>query len=677
MNHPLLDDLNDAQAAVVSAPNGHCLVLAGAGSGKTRVLVHRVAWLLDEEHVRPSQILAVTFTNKAAAEMRERLEGLRPGVHGYWVGTFHGLAHRLLRLHPLEAGLPETFQVLDADDQTKLIRQIVKDMQLDDELFVARQITHWISSQKDEGRTPQDVKVSNSIEQTLAEVFQVYQERCNLGGLVDFAELLLRAHALLKNTPALLHHYQNRFSNLLVDEFQDTNAIQYDFIRLLAGSDGKVFVVGDDDQSIYGWRGAKVENIQHFLQDYAGAELFKLEENYRSTGVILEAANELISSNDGRLGKNLWTQAGEGEKIDLHECLNEVDEAQFVVKKIRGWVRGGGKVEDCAVLYRSNAQSRAIEEQLIAASLPYRIYGGLKFFDRAEIKDAMAYLRLVASRRDDAAFERVVNVPTRGLGDKSLQKVRDIARKDHIPMWSAARQALDKGLLSGKAALGLEGFLNGIDELEEETRLLPLDRVVGEVLEWSGLRPYHSKEGKADKDSNSRVDNLDELISVADRFALPEDEARAGMSDLVAFLAHASLEAGEHGTGNAEDQPSVQLMTIHAAKGLEFPLVFMVGMEEGLFPNQKATLEDGRLDEERRLAYVGITRAMKKLVMSYAKERRLHGQWIHPSPSSFLSEIPSRLVAKTRSVAPPNSGPGRYQGLGMPSRGQWNDRRSW
>lgn len=674
MTHPLLKSLNDAQAATVSAPDAHCLVLAGAGSGKTRVLVHRIAWLLDECGVRPTEILAVTFTNKAAAEMKERLEKLRPGVHGYWVGTFHGLAHRLLRLHPMEANLPASFQVLDGDDQTKLVKQIIKDMQLDDEVFVPRQVANWISGQKDEGRGPADAKVTNAIEQTMAEVFHAYQERCNLGGLVDFAELLLRAHQLLNNTPALLNHYRRRFSHLLVDEFQDTNAVQYDFIRLLAGEDSKVFVVGDDDQSIYGWRGARVENIQRFLEDYPGATLFKLEENYRSTGIILEAANTLISSNDGRIGKNLWTQAGEGENIDLHECLNEVDEAQFVVKKIRGWLRNGGNIDECAVLYRSNAQSRAIEEQLLAASMPYRIYGGLKFFERAEIKDAMAYLRLVASRRDDTAFERAVNTPTRGMGDKSLQKIRDLARKNHITLWEASRQALEKGLVSGKAASGLTLFLDGIDELEEQTRTMPLERVVDEVVEWSGLRPHHSKEGKADADKNSRVENLDELVSVADRFALPEEDARAGMSDLVAFLAHASLEAGEKGTGHSEDQPCVQLMTIHAAKGLEFPLVFMPGMEEGLFPNQRAVLEDGRLDEERRLAYVGITRAMKKLVMSYAKERRLHGQWIHPAPSSFLREIPSKLLSKTRTVE--QQGTGRYNNYGNPYGNQsWDNSR--
>ena len=662
MSHPLLASLNAAQAAAVSAPLGACLILAGAGSGKTRVLVHRIAWLIDEEGARPSQIMAVTFTNKAAAEMRERLETLRPGIHGYWVGTFHGLAHRLLRLHPLEAGLPESFQVLDGDEQVKLVKQVIRDMQLDDEVFEPRPITAWLNAQKDEAKGPKDVRITNPMVETQVEIFQAYQERCDLGGLVDFAELLLRAVRLFQSNPSLLSHYQRRFEHLLVDEFQDTNGVQYGFVRLLAGESGKVFVVGDDDQSIYGWRGAKIENMQRFLEDYEGAVLLKLEENYRSTGNILEAANALISCNDGRLGKSLWTEAGKGELLELHECLNEVDEAQHVVRKIKAWVRDGNRIEDCAILYRANAQSRALEEQLLAAALPYRIYGGLKFFERAEIKDAIGYLRLLASWRDDAAYERVINTPPRGLGDKSIQKIRSLARRDGTNLTVASQKALDTGVMSGKAQTSLADFMRGLEELRADTAHLPLPQVVEAVLEWSGLRPHHAKEGKADKDRFSRVQNLDELVSVAARFRFPEGEARAGMSDLQAFLAHASLEAGERGAGADENQPSVQMMTIHSAKGLEFPLVFLVGMEEGLFPSGRAVLEDGRLDEERRLAYVGITRAMKRLVLTYAKERRLHGQWVHPLPSSFLSEIPKKLLAKTRT--PPPSGGGHRERWG-------------
>lgn len=672
MSH-LLSSLNDAQAQAVSAPPSHCLVLAGAGSGKTRVLVHRIAWLMETTGARPMNFLAVTFTNKAAGEMRDRLAQLVPGSMGHWVGTFHGLAHRLLRLHPMEAGLPASFQVLDADDQLKMVRQIVRDMQLDDETYPPRQVASWISSQKEEGHTPKTVRVRNSIEQTQAEVFQVYEERCQLSGLVDFAGLLLLAHQMLKNTPALLHHYAHRFSHILVDEFQDTNAIQYEFIRLLSSAGANVFVVGDDDQAIYGWRGAKVENVQKFLEDYPGATLFKLEENYRSTGIILDAANALISHNTGRLGKKLWTEGDRGEPIGIHECANEVDEASYVARKIQSWSRNGGSLDDCAILYRSNAQSRALEEQLMMLGIPYRIYGGLKFFERAEIKDAMAYLRLVASPVDDAAFERVINVPARSLGEKSVQKIRDVARANHQPMWHAARTLLAKGGLAPKAAKSLQGFLDGLDLFSESFERLPLAELVDDILVWSGLKEHHAKEGRADADKYSRTQNLEELVSVASRFCVPDDQGD-DMPVLVSFLSHAALEAGERGTGANEDEPCVQMMTLHAAKGLEFPMVFMVGMEDGLFPSARAVQEDDRLDEERRLAYVGITRAMKKLVMTYTKERRVYGQWIRPIPSGFLSEIPSDLTRKTKSNSQSGGhqgGRGGYQGYQYGGHSRW------
>lgn len=674
MTHSLLKSMNTAQAAAVSAPDEHCLVLAGAGSGKTRVLIHRIAWLIDKEKVKPFQILAVTFTNKAATEMRERLDRLRPGVQGYWVGTFHGIAHRLLRLHPLEAGLPVSFQVLDADDQVKMVKKIIKDMSLEDnETLVPRDVASWISSNKDEGRTPETVRCDNPLEQSYADIFKVYQQRCDIAGLVDFAELLSRAYRLLLNTPALLDVYRYRFNHLLVDEFQDTNTIQYDFIRLLAGETGRVFVVGDDDQAIYGWRGAKVENVQKFLDDNPSTQIFKLEQNYRSSGHILRAANAIISNNPNRLGKSLWTGTGQGALLEVRECLTEVDEARVVVEKMKAWRADGNRLDGCAVLYRSNAQSRAFEEQLLASAIPYRIYGGLKFFERAEVKDAMAYLRLVASRRDDAAFERVVNVPARGLGEKALKKIRDLATQEYRPFWEAAQMVLKKGLLSGKSAQSLQVFLNTIDELDEDHRDLRLERVVSEVIARSGLREHHSKESKADKDRSSRIENLDELVAVADRFEFPEGEARAGMTDLQAFLAHAALEAGERGTGAAADRDAVQMMTLHSAKGLEFPMVFMVGMEEGLFPSARAMLEDGRLDEERRLAYVGVTRAMKKLVLTYAKQRRLYGQTMFPSPSLFLSEIPKEIIKKSATPTPKSS-PGYVSRYGAGRKwGDYND----
>ncbi len=658
MTSSLLVSLNPDQAAAVSAPNGHALVLAGAGSGKTRVLTHRIAWLMDHEGIRPQQIMAVTFTNKAAAEMRRRLEDLCPFAQGLWVSTFHGLAHRLLRLHFMEANLPETFQVLDSDDQVKLVRQIIRDMSLDEDLFTPREVANWITRQKDLGKTPETVKMSNGIEQTYAEVFTEYQKRCEIAGLVDFAEMLNRAYQMLNNTPVLLRHYQGRFKNILVDEFQDTNAIQYAFIQQLSGGGAQVFIVGDDDQSIYGWRGALVENMQSFLKDFAGATLHKLEQNYRSTETILGAANALISHNPDRLGKTLWSNAGAGEPIELRECASEVDEAQHVIKKIKAWRERGGEWDECAVLYRSNAQSRALEEQLMANRIPYRIYGGLKFFERAEIKDAMAYLRLVASSRDDASFERVVNLPARGLGDKSLDKVRAIARRQSCSLFTAAIEALNKKLITGKAGLALQEFIDGIEDLGRRHRSQSLPSTFDEVLSWSGLRLHHEKAGKADTDKMGRVMNLDELVSVAARFEPPRDEGLSGMSPLVAFLAHAALEAGERGTGTSEQQPSVQLMTLHSAKGLEFPLVCLVGMEAGLFPNQRAVLEDGRLDEERRLAYVGITRAMQKLVLTHARERRLYGQRVPCQPSGFLNEIPGKFLTRSRSPVPapsPNS----------------------
>ncbi len=650
----LLDGLNPAQRQAVSAPDSHYLVLAGAGSGKTRVLTHRIAWLNEVLGVPAHGIFAVTFTNKAAAEMRHRVDAqLRGGARGMWIGTFHGLAHRLLRLHWQDAKLPEGFQILDSDDQLRLVKRVVQQLELDDARFPPRQIAWWINAQKDEGRRPQHIQdAGDEWSGAMLKAYALYQERCDRAGLVDFAEILLRAHELLRDTPALLAHYRRRFGHLLVDEFQDTNAIQYAFVRVLAGDGadgGKVFVVGDDDQAIYGWRGAKVENVQRFLNDYAGAETIRLEQNYRSTANILGAANAVIAHNPERLGKQLWTDSGEGDPIDLYAAYNEIDEARYVVERALQWVRDGGSHGDIAILYRSNAQSRAMEEQLVAEQVPYRVYGGVRFFERAEIKDTLAYLRLVASRDDDAAFERAVNTPPRGIGERTLDEVRRTAREHGIPLWEAAIRNAQGNVLAGRARNALAGFVQLIDALTAETAELPLKDKIDHVLARSNLRVHYANESKGSADS--RVENLDELVSVASRFVRGDDEESAQLTELVAFLAYAALEAGEGQAQAGED--GVQLMTLHSAKGLEFPLVFLVGLEEGLFPSARTAEESGRLEEERRLAYVGITRARQTLVLTYAEARRLHGQDMFGVPSRFLREIPPALLREVRPKVQP------------------------
>ncbi len=642
----LLDDLNSAQREAVTAESGHYLVLAGAGSGKTRVLTHRIAWLNQVHGVPVHGIFAVTFTNKAAGEMRHRADALlRHGSRGLWIGTFHGLAHRLLRLHWQDAKLPEGFQVLDSDDQLRLVKRVVQQLELDEARFPPRQIAWWINAQKDEGRRPQHIQSDrDEWSDVMLRSYAMYQERCDRAGLVDFAELLLRAHEVLRDTPALLAHYRHRFGELLIDEFQDTNAIQYGFVRLLAGDTGRVFVVGDDDQAIYGWRGAKVENVQTFLRDFPGAKTIRLEQNYRSSANILSAANAVIAHNPDRLGKQLWTDSGEGEPIDLYASYNEIDEARFVIERIRLWVRDGGGYGETAILYRSNAQSRAFEEALLAEQIPYRVYGGMRFFERAEIKDTLAYLRLVASRADDAAFERAVNTPTRGIGERTLDEVRKRARLDGVPLWEAAIRIARESMLAARARNALAGFLALVDGIAAETDDLPLKDKIDHVLLRSGLREHYANESKGSIDS--RVDNLDELVSVASRFVRGDDEEAAALTELVAFLSYAALEAGEGQAQAGED--GVQLMTLHSAKGLEFPLVFLAGLEEGLFPNARSIEEQGRLEEERRLAYVGITRARQKLVLSYAEARRLHGQDMYGIPSRFLREIPKELLHEVR-----------------------------
>ena len=665
----LLDGLNPAQREAVTAPAGHYLVLAGAGSGKTRVLTHRIAWLNEVHGVPAHGILAVTFTNKAAAEMRHRTEALlqrtRPGAgaRGMWIGTFHGLAHRLLRLHWQEAKLPEGFQVLDSDDQQRLVKRVVQQLELDDARFPPRQIAWWINAQKDEGRRPQHLQPApgDAWLDVMQKAYALYQERCDRAGLVDFAELLLRTHELLRDNPALLSHYRRRFGEILVDEFQDTNAIQYGFVRLLAGDTGHVLVVGDDDQAIYGWRGAKVENVQRFLADFPGATTLRLEQNYRSSANILNAANAVIVHNPDRLGKQLWTDSGEGDPIDLYAAYNEIDEARFVVERVRQWMRDGGSYGEAAILYRSNAQSRAFEETLLAEQIPYRVYGGQRFFERAEIKDTLAYLRLVANRDDDAAFERAVNTPARGIGERTLSEVRQRARADSVSLWEAARRCATGDMLAARARNALGSFLVLVDALDTEVAELPLEEKIDHVLARSGLRAHYAAESKGSLDS--RTENLDELVSVASRFVQRDDEEEtAALSELVAFLSYAALEAGEGQAQAGED--GVQLMTLHSAKGLEFPIVFLAGLEEGLFPSGKSLEESGRLEEERRLAYVGITRARQKLVLSYAEARRIHGMEMYGLPSRFLREIPAPLLNEVR----PRIKVARPMAAGMPRR---------
>ena len=639
---PILESLNDAQRQAVTAPSEPLLVIAGAGSGKTRVLVHRAAWLIDVEGISPQSLLAVTFTNKAAAEMRGRIESLlQMPVNHLWIGTFHGLAHRLLRRHWQDAGLPQNFQIIDSDDQLRIIKRLLKNLELDDDRWVPRQVQYFINAQKDEGLRPQHLDDEGDINrrQSIA-LYQSYQEVCDRGGLVDFAELLLRAHELWRDHPDILQHYQKRFRHVLVDEFQDTNAIQYAWLRLLAGKEGIPFVVGDDDQSIYRWRGARVEHIHQFQKDFPKTSVIKLEQNYRSTATILNAANAVIANNESRMGKNLWTEGVEGDAIRLYSAYNERDEADFVVGRLRDWSDQGNLRADAAVLYRSNAQSRVLEESLINAGLPYRVYGGLRFFERAEIKDALAYLRLISNRNDDSSFERIVNRPTRGIGARTVEAMRAYARANSCSMWRAAG-AIASGNLGGRAATSVVVFLNLIEHMARDTANLELQEQVDHVIQGSGLIEFFQKE-KGER-GETRVENLEELVSAARGFnADTADE----MTPLDAFLSHAALEAGEGQADAWED--CVQLMTMHSAKGLEFPLVFLCGMEDGLFPHQRSVADPNGLEEERRLCYVGITRAKQALYVTYAEQRRLHGMDSFSQPSRFIAEIPEELIEEIR-----------------------------
>jgi DNA helicase II / ATP-dependent DNA helicase PcrA len=641
----ILDPLNDAQREAVTASAEPLLVVAGAGSGKTRVLVHRIAWLIQVDHVSPFGILAVTFTNKAAAEMRSRIEALLGiPVQNLWVGTFHGLAHRLLRKHWREAGLPQTFQILDSEDQQRLIRRLLKGLELDENTWVPREIQWFINNQKDEGRRPDDLRDEGDMNRRqMIHLYRVYQDTCDRAGLVDFAELLLRAQELWVKNPELLATYRRRFGHILIDEFQDTNAIQYAWLRLLAGDSGIPFAVGDDDQSIYRWRGARTEHLALFRRDFPAARIIKLEQNYRSTGTILKAANALIAHNSARIGKELWTESGEGTPIRLFAAYNEREEAQFIIERIRTAVAGGQRRADSAVLYRSNAQSRAFEEALLHAGMPYRVYGGLRFFERAEIKDALAYLRLLSNRDDDASFERVVNLPARGIGARSLDEVRSYARANALSLWRSAQTAAG-GALPARAAHAVFEFLALIERLAAATAGLPLHEQVDHVVQSSGLIPHYQKEVR--ERAEARLENLEELVSAARSFDPGEPEAGETLSPLDAFLAHAVLESGDT-EGNDWDD-CVQLMTLHSAKGLEFPLVFIAGMEDGLFPHRRTLEDPDGLEEERRLCYVGATRAMSELYLTYAEQRRLHGVDSIGQPSRFIGEVPAELIEEVR-----------------------------
>ncbi len=683
----LLDPLNDAQRDAVCAPPGHYLVLAGAGSGKTRVLTHRIGWLTQADKVPPWAILAVTFTNKAAGEMRGRLDALIPGgTQGLTVGTFHGIAHRLLRRHWREAGLQEDFQILDSDDQLRLVKRVIAGLGLDDARYPHRQATWQINSWKDEGKRPGSIEHrDHPTTRTFVQIYQAYEDACRRAGLVDFGELLLRAHELWLKQPAVLEHYQQRWQHLLIDEFQDTNTLQYAWIRVLAGSSGSVFAVGDDDQSIYGWRGAKVENMAQFLRDFPGARTIKLEQNYRSTSTILKAANSVISHNGSRLGKQLWTAGEDGERIALYTAYNEQDEARFVIERIREFIDERGNARECAILYRSNAQSRNFEEQLAQRDIAYRVYGGQRFFDRAEVKDALAYLRLTANRHDDMAFERAVNTPPRGIGERTLDTLRRRARVNGVSLWEATLSELATGSdLAGRAKNAVKAFLTLIDEMAhtfspvspnavgsgdaaapslpadplesssanarpnasfvEGASSLTLAEQIDHAITHTGLRDYFEKDSRGH--AEARVENLDELINVASRFERTAEDIELELGELSAFLAHATLESGENQAAANDD--CVQLMTLHSAKGLEFPVVFLVGMEEGLFPSQRSVDDEGRLEEERRLAYVGITRAREKLFVSHAESRRMHGTEMLARPSRFLGEMPAELIDEVR-----------------------------
>ena len=638
----LLANLNTPQLQAVTMPPVHALILAGAGSGKTRVLTTRIAWLMSTNQVGPHGVLAVTFTNKASKEMTARLSALIPiNTRGMWIGTFHGLCNRLLRAHYREAGLPQTFQILDSADQLSMVKRLMKNLNVDDEKFPPRELCHFINANKEQGIRAAQAEAYDSYTQKRVELYAEYETQCNREGVVDFAELLLRCYELLSRNEPLRLHYQERFRYILVDEFQDTNRLQYSWLKLLAGGGAKVFAVGDDDQSIYGFRGAEVGNMRDFERDYAGPNVIRLEQNYRSHGNILAAANALIKNNRERLGKNLWTDAGAGEPIRAFEAYSDIDEARFVVDEIRELVREGVSPTQMAILYRSNAQSRVLEHELFAKSVPYKVYGGLRFFERQEIKHALAYLRLLGNPDDDTAFLRVVNFPTRGIGARSLENLQATAHQMNSSLYNAAAS------LTGKAGQTVGAFVRLIEGLRQETETLPLPEIVEHIVEKSGLAQHY----RVEKEGQERLENLDELINAAATFVDSEGAIGEGGA-LVSFLTHASLEAGEHQAGEGDE--AVQLMSVHAAKGLEFDVVFITGLEQGLFPHENS-VNQGRegVEEERRLMYVAVTRARQRLYVSCAQTRMLHGQTRYCVPSNFLDEIPENLLLKLNKKAAP------------------------
>jgi DNA helicase-2/ATP-dependent DNA helicase PcrA len=626
-----LDQLNPEQLAAVTLDRGHALVLAGAGSGKTRVLTTRIAWLIQQGRVTPAGVLAVTFTNKAAREMQTRLAAmLAVNPRGMWIGTFHGLANRLLRAHHREAGLPREFQILDSQDQLAVVKRLLRGMNVDEDRFPPRELQYFIMGRKEEGVRARDAIAGDDTSRRYAELYAAYDEQCQREGVVDFAELLLRSFELLDRNEILREHYRARFQHVLVDEFQDTNRLQYRWLKLLAGPQASLFAVGDDDQSIYAFRGANVANMAEFEREYARTQVVRLEQNYRSQGNILDAANALIAHNAKRLGKNLWTAAGAGDPLRVFEAQSDVDEARWMVEEIRALAREGGRLADVAVLYRSNAQSRVLEHALFTAGLAYRVYGGLRFFERAEVKHALAYLRLIAAPADDNAFLRVVNFPSRGIGARTVEGIQDAARAAGTSLYEAALAQ------PGKAA----PFVALIESLREEAQDLTLAEKVEQAVAKSGLAEHYKRE----REGAERLENLGELVNAAAAFDAEEIERESGeeIDPLTAFLTHAALEAGEHQAGEGQD--ALQLMTMHSAKGLEFHAVFVSGLEEGLFPHEQSLLEKDGVEEERRLMYVALTRARRRLYLSFAQTRLLHGQTRYHLPSRFLDEIPAALL---------------------------------
>ena len=645
-NLALLKSLNSPQKEAVTSLSPYVRILAGAGSGKTRVLTYRIAWLIQQRGVSPDNILAVTFTNKAAHEMRERIEAtLGIPMKTMWVGTFHGLAHRLLRIHWQEAGLSQSFQILDSNDQYRLIRQVQRSLNLEETQWPLKQTQWFINKQKEEGLRPNQVTVNNNdnyFTEVLTKVYKAYEDVCRRSRLVDFSELLLHSLELLYDASSIRHYYQQRFHHILVDEFQDTSTIQYSWLRALMGDNTGMIVVGDDDQSIYSWRGAKIENIHRFSQDFIDVQTIRLEQNYRSTQIILDAANAVIENNANRLRKKLWaTTRNIGEKITLYTAFNEHNEAFYIGSCIESWIQQGRKHGDIAILYRSNSQSRLLEERLIDQQIPYRIYGSLKFFERSEIKDALAYLRLLANRHDNTAFERVINTPTRGIGNTTLVTLRTVACNQGISLWQAAIHLINNYGLSARALNALQQFLNLIESLSLETESLSLAKQTEKTLNRSGLLALYKKD-KSEK-GFSRMENLEELINATSQFTPePITDGTILLSPLDAFLSHIALETGEE-----QENPysnCVNLMTLHTAKGLEFPLVIISGLEENLFPHHMCANSENGLEEERRLCYVGMTRAKEKLILTYAECRYLHGLEKFNQPSRFLSEIPSELI---------------------------------